>query len=151
MKYQKGFTLVEILLVMGIMAILATVVLVAVNPARQFAQARDTQRTAHVNTILNAIGERIADHVGIFEDGCGVAPIPTSTTPIKSGAGGYNPYACLVPTYVSLLPVDPKTGRFSTSTDYDTGYTILADAVSGRITIAAPATEIASTTISASR
>ena len=136
---------------MGIMAILATVVLAAVNPARQFAQARDTERVSHVNTILNAIGERIADHSGIFEDGCGVNPVPTSTTPIKSSVGGYNLYNCLVPTYVSLLPTDPKSGRFTSASDYDTGYTIVADPVTARITISAPTTEIGTTTISASR
>jgi prepilin-type N-terminal cleavage/methylation domain-containing protein len=33
---KKGFTLIEILVVIGIIGILATVVLVAVNPSRQF-------------------------------------------------------------------------------------------------------------------
>ncbi len=148
-KNKKGFTLIEVLLVMGIIAILATVVLVAINPARQFAQARDTQRVSHINTLLNAVGERIADHKGLFDEGCAAGALPTSTVAIKSG--GYNIHDCLVPTYVSTLPIDPKAGRFSSVTDYDSGYTIIQDSVTGRVTISAPGTEVASGTLSVSR
>ena len=52
---KKGFTLVELLVVIGVIGILMAVVLVAVNPARQFAAARDAQRRSDLYSITNAI------------------------------------------------------------------------------------------------
>ena len=51
-RYSKGFTLLEVLMVISILAILAAVVLVAINPARQFKIARDSQRNANTNALL---------------------------------------------------------------------------------------------------
>jgi prepilin-type N-terminal cleavage/methylation domain-containing protein len=147
---QAGFTLIEVLVVMGIIAVLSTIVLVAINPSRQFAQSRDTQRTSNVTALLNAIGQRSVDNRGIFETGCLAGVIPATTTVIKS-TGGFDLYPCIVPVYMALLPVDPKVGSFTSATDYDSGYTISRDAVTGRITVAAPSTEIAVPAISISR
>ena len=63
---KKGFTLIELLIVIGIIAILAAVVIVALNPGRQFSQARNTQRSSNVNTILNAVGQYMADNNGVL-------------------------------------------------------------------------------------
>ncbi len=52
---NQGFTLVELLIVIGIIGILMTLVIAAINPARQFRQVRDTERWSHVNTILSAV------------------------------------------------------------------------------------------------
>ena len=136
---KSGFTLIEILVVIGIMAILATVVLVALNPARQFAQSRDSHRTANVNALLNGVGQRIADNKGIFETGCAAGVILTTETVMKSSAGGYDIGPCLVPTYISSLPFDPSAAgaHFTDTTDYDTGYTIQRDATTGRVTVKA--------------
>lgn len=142
---QNGFTLIEILLVMGIIAILATIVIVAINPSRQFAQARNSQRVSNVNTILNAIGQNIADNRGVFAC-AGAGAIPQTATVIKSvtggggGGAGFDIAACLSPTYVSSIPVDPSApnAHFTSNTDYDTEYSIIQDPVTKRVTVSAP-------------
>ncbi len=99
MKKQKGFTLIEILVVMGIIAVLAAIVLIAINPARQFAQARQTQRTSNVNAILNAIGQFVADNKGDFP------------RDVNAGMDQVTDDLCddLVPTYLPALPTDPAS------------------------------------------
>ena len=127
---NKGFTLIELLVVIGIIAILAGIVIVAINPARQFAQARNTDRWSAVNTILNAVGQNIADNKGIFT--CGGVAIPTTITKLGSGTDNYNIEPCIVPTYVSIMPLDPSAG-----TAADSGYTIVRNATTLRITVGA--------------
>jgi len=150
-KYKKGFTLIEVLIVIGIISILASVVIVAVNPARQFKQARDSQRLANVNGILNAIGQNISENKGTFSCLGGASFIPTEVLPMKTGTGGYNMAPCLVPDYLASMPFDPslQDAHYTSTSSYDTGYTVVQD-VNGRITVSAtseinPATPISVT------
>ena len=135
---KSGFTLIEILIVIGIIAVLASVVLVAVNPTRQFKLARDSQRVSNVNSILNTIGQNMAEHRGIFTcNGTTTPSIPTSSTTITS-TGGFNLAPCVVPAYISSLPFDPSNSNagYTSTSSYDTAYSISQDS-DGRITVSA--------------
>lgn len=140
----KGFTLIELLIVIAIIAILAGAVIIALNPARQFAQARNSQRMTHVSTLLNAAQQNTADNRGVFT--CAAGALPSTATAMNS-SGGYDICGCLVPNYVSALPFDPSaTGaHFTSCTDYDTGYTIMASATTSRVTVDAPSAELSET------
>ncbi len=132
---RRGFTLIEVLVVIGIIAILAAVVLVAVNPARQFKLARDSQRTSNVNAILNAIHQNMAEHKGMFTCDGNVYELATTSTRIRNGQYGSDIAPCVVPDYISSLPFDPSLqgANFTSISIYDTGYEIARDQ-NGRIT-----------------
>lgn len=155
-ELTAGFTLIEILVVIGLIAILAAVVIIAINPARQFAQGRNSQRTSNINAILNSIGQRMADNKGLFAGAFGVGTA-TFTCPtilldadlsIYSAAGGGGStvdLSCVVPTYIPALPTDPTAASGD-----DTGYDLRIDSNTGRTTVKAPGAEL-NQTISVTR
>ncbi|MCB9812978.1 MAG: type II secretion system protein [Pseudomonadales bacterium] len=138
-KLNKGFTLIELLVVIGILAILLAIVLIAINPARQFAQANNTQRRSDVNAILNAIHQYAADNSGAL-------PAGITTTATNVSDTGADICALLVSDYLAALPVDPTAGEpvdeAGCALEYDTGYTVVTSATNNRVTVTAPSAEL---------
>jgi len=139
---QKAFTLLEILLVIALIAILAGIVIVAINPAKQTADARNTQRISDINTILNAIYQYSIDNNGDMPDG-----IPTGTECPGIGSSEICQYDASCGNYVDLsilatnqkylvsIPIDPQ--NLSTN---GTGYNMVKT-VNNRIIVCAPLAE----------
>ena len=143
----------EVLLVVAIIAILAGIVIFALNPSKQLGDTRNAQRRADINTVLNAVYQYAIDTNGAIPStiptgtACGV----TTQEICKTGGtctGLINISDSLVTTtakYLVSMPIDPS----STSTN-GTGYQIYKNSTTNRVTVCAPLAEN-TVTISASR
>jgi type IV pilus assembly protein PilA len=140
-KMKKGFTLIELLVVIGVLTVLLSIVLVAINPTRQFQQANDTQRRSDVNAILNAIHQYGVDNKGSLPSSIG-----TSAKVIGSDTAGGQADLCadLVSKYLADLPLDPTAGTKTPTgsvctgaTSYDTGYSVISSSTDNRVTVSA--------------
>jgi len=152
-KPSAGFTLLEVLLVVAIIAILAGIVILAINPTKQLGDARNSQRRADINTILNAVYQYAIDNNGALPTAitsgtaCGVSTQEICRTG-GTCTGLTDLSTVLVGTtakYLVSMPIDPS----STSTN-GTSYQIYKNATTNRVTVCAPGAE-QSATISVSR
>ena len=150
---KKGFTLIEILIAIAIIAILAVVVFVALNPAKRIADSKNSRRTTDVASILTAIQTSIVDNKGALPTGltAGMAErqLGTAATGAAVATGGCavtNDAALNMATplekYLKDIPVDPDGSAA------ETGYSVVVDA-NGIVTVRACLAE--GTTISSSR
>ena len=64
-KIKKGFTMIELLIVIAILGILAVAVLSAINPLEQIRRGRDTGSRSDAEQLLNAV-ERYYSSRGYF-------------------------------------------------------------------------------------
>ncbi len=144
---RAGFTLLEVLLVVAIIAILAGIVILAINPSKQLADARNAQRKVDVNTILNATYQYALDNNGAIP-----STIPTGTcggaTTNEICATGAASCTGLVDLtvlttnqkYVVSIPTDPSGATTTNGTGYHT-----TKSANNRITVCAVTTENGST------
>jgi type IV pilus assembly protein PilA len=141
---KRGFTLIEVLLVVGIIAILAAIVIVAINPGRQIGGSRNSQRKADVHTILNAVYQYYVDN----------GSLPSAISSAETEICKTNASSCSSLIDLSVLTADEKylpsipTDPTGVSTN-GTGYKIKKSS-NNRVTVNAPFAENGAT-ISATR
>ncbi len=114
-RQQTGFTIVELLIVIVVIAILAAISIVAYGGIQE--RARNAQRTQDVRTIAKAL-ELYYINNGQYPSGACGSSCPVNKKINSSWAttsdGSWSVLeAALVPDYISALPTDPKA---STST-----------------------------------
>jgi len=133
----KAFTLIEILLVVALISIFAAITIVALNPAKNFANTRNAQRSSDVREILSAVTQytseqdhSIDDFKTIIDCKSGAAIIGTTV-----GKEYVDLSVILVDEYIIEIPMDPSVGTVA-----NTGYTICTTS-SGRIQVDAPNAE----------
>ena len=143
-KQRKGFTLLEILLVIAMIAILAAIVIIAINPAKQLAESRNAQRRSDVNTILNATYQYAIDNGGAMPTILSAAT-EICRTGGTCGVAGAAPVDLSVLTlnekYIVSMPFDPIGACSLANNANGVCYEILKDA-NNRITVSAPDTEL---------
>ena len=133
----KGFTLIEILVVVALIAILTAITFIAINPAKNFADTRNAQRSSDVVQTLNAVTQYTSEQGHALADLGTISTCPTTTCigTSVSGPACVNLSTKLVDTYIVGMPSDPLIG-----TAANTGYTI-CQTVSHRVTVAATSPE----------
>jgi len=141
---KRGFTLIEIMVVVSIIGLLSSVVLASVAPTRE--KARDSVRTQQVRQVDLAIQFYKAKegHVPYLGDsGCNVqnqsespgSPLPgciaISTQGVRDEQNELTPWGRLqedLTPYISSLPNDPCGSACESGSDYDLGYTYVSPA-----------------------
>lgn len=126
---KKGFTLVELLIVIAIIAILAVVVFVALDPLSRFQDARDSQRWSDVTAILDAVkldqvdngGSYVAAVSGLTDNlyyAIGTCSGSTTCTAVAESATACADLTAMATEgYLPAVPMDPSNGT-AANTDY---------------------------------
>ncbi len=141
---KGGFTLLEILLVVAAIAILAGIVILAINPTKQLGDTRNAQRRVDVSTILNAVYQYSIDNNGSLP-----LSITEAQTEICKTGGSCTSFIDLSvltadEKYLVSMPYDP-TGVSTNGAGYE-----IKKSTTGRVTVLAPDAE-QGVTISATR
>ncbi len=69
MPNKKGFTLIELIIVIAIIVILAAIIYVAINPGQRIRETNNARRWIELDSIAKAIKEYEIDHVGQLPSG----------------------------------------------------------------------------------
>lgn len=106
MKNLRGFSLIELLVVITVVGILAGGVLFLIDPDKMFGNARNAQRKKDLRDMANALEAYATNH--------GAYPITGASLWCNTSAtgtfacGGNNRLGGLIPAYLQRIPIDPR-------------------------------------------
>jgi prepilin-type N-terminal cleavage/methylation domain-containing protein len=157
LQANKGFTLLEIMLVVGLFAVVAGILIVTINPSRYYANARNIQRRADLERIQGALNEYSIERDGklpsIVSSTLQMIGTATSTCKVTCGSGTastsvscVNLGTTLSPLYIQSMPIDPTTGSAS-KTYYAVQKLVYGTSTPTGLLIRACSTENSSTTV----
>jgi type II secretory pathway pseudopilin PulG len=114
-KKEKAFTMIELLLIIGILAVLAGVVIVALNPGVQLAKARNSERIADISDIYKAVQEYYVDNNNWPSSGALTTTLTEicDTNDLPSGCIDLD--ILVTEGYLTEIPEDPQADQ---GTDY---------------------------------
>lgn len=142
-KTINGFTLIEVLLVISLLAILTAVTIIAINPAYHLAKSRDAERSTDVYTLLTAVHQYAVDHDGSYPDILDTTSREICKTDSVSCTGLYDLSVLTTgQEYLVSIPQDPRCesdGLFCSVNGV--GYFIQMTS-GGKITVSAPYAEV---------
>jgi prepilin-type N-terminal cleavage/methylation domain-containing protein len=124
-KQRSGFTLIEILIVVAIIAILASVVLVGLGPTQQ--AGRDARRISDLREVQNGLE--------LYYNKCGYYPGPVNCGTGWGSSGAYSDLTSASGPLigsgigVSTVPNDPTNGKTYYYTSFSSGSTYTLGAV----------------------
>jgi prepilin-type N-terminal cleavage/methylation domain-containing protein len=105
-KNTKGFTLIELIIVIAIMTILSTGLVFFINPSQKMSEARDRRRRNDVYTIYGALEQYAFLNEGLY---------PEAVT--GSDIDAIEIEGFLVPDFLNEIPMDPSCSD-ETSSEY---------------------------------
>jgi len=114
-KRNQGFTLLEILLVIAAIGILASIVIVAINPLKQIGKTRNAARYSNINTIQKALDQYYIAN-GRYPEGILTEYQEICVDGDITECVDLNE---LVPTYIAEIPKDPQGGGYKIAINSD--------------------------------
>ena len=131
---KKGFTLVELLVVIAIIALLSTLSVVALNSAR--AKARDARRLSDIKQIRTAL-DMYFDSNLTYPANC--AGLGSSSNCMCLTSNGWATSGCAGTIFMQKVPKDPGTYSYDYTVDVNgTSYTITYKLDNGTAQTATP-------------
>lgn len=126
---KKGFTLIEILVVVAIIAILSSVVLIGLGPTRR--AGRDARRISDLRQVQNGL-ELYFNHCGAYPGGASSVSGCSNLTGLSGAAGYTSMCAALTAPGVGAAqncPIDPSSPNSAYRYDSNTGSDYVLSAV----------------------